>query len=152
MKLSERIRKERQKTPTPGPAAIRSALVAQGHPVSISYIKLVLWRDRRPKKRAKKKRPWQKHWPTKNSRSQAIKQILEKHPQMKAAAIQAELHKVGIDVSLNLIKVVRHHWKPKQQSKFAEDFKAKYPDFPRPKTQAEIDAEVEDLLNRLAGE
>jgi hypothetical protein len=115
MKLADLIRQERQKTPTPGPAAIRAALVAQGHSVSLSYIKLVLWRDRMPKKKARKRRPWQKHWPVSaDSRSEAVRRLLEKNPEMTTADIQAELDE---QVSANLIKVVRHNFKKVRAAK-----------------------------------
>lgn len=157
MKLADLIRLERQKTPTPGPTAIRATLVAQGHPVSISYIKLVLWRDRRPKKRAKKKRPWQKHWPVSaDSRSEAIRRLLERNPEMKTADIQAELDE---PVSANLIKVVRHNFKRKQaaqqrrREREEERRQMGLEDMPvggkRRKTQAQV--EVEELLEDLPG-
>jgi hypothetical protein len=162
MKLAELIRLERQKTPTLGPTAIRATLVAQGHRVSLSYIKLVLWRDRKPKKRARKRRPWQKHWPvSEDSRSEAIRRLLEKNPNMTTADIQAELDE---PVSANLIKVVRHNFKKKHKAearkmaKEEERQRAGLADMPvgetdsksRKKTQAEL--EVEEMLNRLTEE
>jgi hypothetical protein len=159
MKLADLIRLERQKTPTPGPTAIRAALVAQGHQVSISYIKLVLWRHRRPKQKAKKRRPWQKHWPVSaESRSEAIRRLLEKNPAMKTADIQAALNE---PVSANLIKVVRHHFKKKlaaQQrlrEREGQRRRAGLADLPvggaKPqKSDAEIKAELEEFF-RQAG-
>jgi hypothetical protein len=160
MKLADLIRQERQKSPTPGPAAIRAALVAQGHQVSISYIKLVLWRDRRPKQKAKKRRPWQKHWPVSaDSRSEAIRRLLKRNPHMKTADIQAKMDE---PVSANLIKVVRHYFKKRlaaqQRMKESEEEQRRMglEDMPvggkRRKTQAEIEAEVEEMLNRLDGD
>ncbi len=165
MKLADCIRRERQKTPTPGPAAIRAALVAQGHSVSLSYIKLVLWRDRKPKRKAKKRRPWQKHWPVSaDSRSEAVRRLLEKNPEMTTADIQAELDE---PVSTNLIKVVRHNFKMKQtaqrrmREREEERRRRGIDHMPvagtgskkKPKkTEAEIDAEVEEMLNRFSEE
>lgn len=162
MKFADLIRLERQKTPTPGPKAIRAALVDQGHSVSISYIKLVLWRDQKPRKKAKKRRPWQKHWPVSDdSRSEAIRRLLKKNPDMKAADIQAELDE---PVSANLIKVVRHNFKKEQaaqQRMREQEDKRRKTGMPvagigsqrkRKKTQAEIDAEVEEMLNRFSEE
>lgn len=162
MKLADLIRQERQKTPTPGPTAIRAALVAQGHQVSLSYIKLVLWRDQKPKKKAKKRRPWQKHWPVSaDSKSEAIRRLLKRNPDMTTADIQAELDE---PVSANLIKVVRHNIKKKRAAQHKmkkrkeEQRRAGLEDMPvggskkRKKTQAEVDAEVEEMLNRFSEE
>lgn len=157
MKFADLIRHERQKTPTPGPTAIRAALVAQGHSVSLSYIKLILWRDRQPKKKARKRRPWQKHWPVSaDSRSEAIRSLLEKNPAMKTADIQAELEE---PVSANLVKVVRHNFKKKQaaqqrmREREEERRRLGLDDIPiggaKPKkTDAEIDAEIEDFFGQ----
>ncbi len=162
MKLADLIRLERQKTPTPGPTAIRAALVAQGHRVSLSYIKLVLWRDGKPKRKVRKRRPWQKHWPVSvDSKSEAIRRLLMKNPDMKTADIQAELDE---PVSANLIKVVRHNFKKRlaaQQRIKEREEERRQTGLPvggrsskkkQKKTDAEIDAEVEEMLNRLAGE
>src|SRR5690606_1187691 len=110
-------------------------------------------------KKAKKRRPWQKHWPvSEDSRSEAIRRLLEKNPAMKTADIQAEL---GEPVSANLIKVVRHNFKKKlaaqQRTKVSEDELRRMglEDMPvggvRRKSDAEIDAEVDDILNQLDG-
>jgi hypothetical protein len=160
MKLADLIRLERQKTPTPGPAAIRAALVGQGHSVTVSYIKLVLWRDRNPKKKAKKIKPWQKHWPVSvDSRSEAIRKLLAENLDMTTAAIQAKLDE---PVSANLIKVVRHKFKKKQEAKAR--MRAREEDQRRMgladlpvggklmNTQTELEAEAEELLNRLTEE
>lgn len=160
MKLADLIRQERQKTPTPGPTAIRAALHAQGHSVSLSYIKLVLWRDQKPKKKAKKRRPWQKHWPVStDSRSEAIRRLLKKNSDMTTADIQAEMDE---PVSANLVKVVRHNFKKqraaeaKKEGSEEERRRTGLGDMPvggskkKKKTQAEVDAEVEEMLYRFS--
>ncbi|MBI2806095.1 MAG: hypothetical protein HYX68_14030 [Planctomycetes bacterium] len=99
---------------------------------------------------------------------------------MKPAAIRAALARRGVEVEINLIKVVRHHWRVKKNAK--KNMKAREKGRPRDKevaldlpvggggskkrkakkepavvplprkSDAEIDAEVETLLNRISEE
>lgn len=198
MKLADHIRKERQKTPAPGPSAIRAVLIAQGHSVSLSYIKLVIWRDRKPKKKAKKKPKRTRQQSTEYNSSQAIRALLYEDASMPTAKIQDCLAEQGKKASANLIKVVRHEWRQQARPQdyygsdgrvlslrerlkldFVRDLQkgsnpmpvggVNHAEFeailkearrellgesvdgtPR-KTEAEIDAEVEELLNRFGG-
>jgi len=97
-----------------------------------------------------------------DSRSEAIRRLLEGDPGIKTATVLKVLRKEGIEVSANLVKVVRHNWKEKRQAQ--ERMKARekerrrsgLEDMPvggkRRKTNAEIDAEVEEMLNRFSEE
>jgi hypothetical protein len=101
------------------------------------------------------------------NKSEKIRQLLERDPEMKPAAIRAALARRGVEVEINLIKVVRHHWRVKRKAE--ERMKAKkverrqkgLHDLPvggtgskkkRKKPEAEIDAEVEEMLNRFSEE
>lgn len=114
------------------------------------------------------------------TKSELIRQLLDRDPDMKPAVIRAALARKNVEVEINLIKVVRHHWRLKREAR--KDMKARERDRPRDKSvavdlplggggskrrkakkkpavvpspiksEAEIDAEVEALLNRLSGE
>jgi hypothetical protein len=129
-RTSDRIRQMAQKLPDAKPADIRDALAAEGDKVDASYIKLVLWRERRKAAKAEIKPRRERRTPGEKNRSEAIRKILDADPTKSTAAIKAELEKQDVQVSANLIKVVRHHWRPKRRSAYSEAFKALFPDFP----------------------
>lgn len=129
-RISERIRQMVQKLPDAKPADIRDALAAEGDKVDANYIKLVLWRERRKSRKSETTPRRRRRTGGEPNLSKAIREILDRDRTKPTAAIKAELEKKGLQVSANLIKVVRHHWRPKQRSAYSEAFKALFPDFP----------------------
>ncbi len=93
------------------------------------------------------------------TKSDHIRQFLEKDAEMKPAAIRSALAERGVQVELNHIKVVRHRWRQEQKRKAAMEAKnaerrAKGLNLPvggrsAKKNQTEVDAEVKRLLDLL---
>ncbi len=129
-----------------GPKTVREALAADGVSVKASYVKLVLWRDRKRKQQSPVRRQRRRPDPSGMNRSEKIRDLLKSQPDLTNAEIQAALSKDGIEVSMSLVKVVKHNL---QKKKSAPPKKKSKPKRRRP---APPDTNLSEEIRKLLGD
>lgn len=113
-KHAELVAQARSKEKSVGPKTVREALAADGVSVKVSYVKLVLWRDRKRKQQGPVRRQRRRPDPSGVNRSEEIRKLLKTQSDLTNAEIQAALAKDGIEVSMSLVKVVKHNLQKKK--------------------------------------